>query len=368
MRSNLFTGFPWVLLGLAFIDTPVSQTLSVFGPYWLTFIIIFLCFVIPIGYTGLLISILGFCLLNFYGIFRYDNVKYEELNKQFRIIQPNISQKNKWRKDLADIHFSKLILLSKKKSENVDILIWPETSVPFFLEYKKNFHNIISDNISKPIILGARRYNKDSNDLYNSVYFLNENGKIEQIYDKRHLVPFGEFIPFINFINIFVDTGIDNNGITGFSVGQSTNEIAIDDKTKIAVFICYESIFSREIDTNIINSDLIIHITNDAWFGSYNGPQQHLIQIRARAIEQGLSVLRSANTGISALIDPYGRIIKKIPLNIEGYLDVMIPQKLDKTVYSKFEAKNWNISLICLFALLYFLCFIRRKDGCYYFK
>ena len=117
-----------------------------------------------------------------------------------------------------------------------------------------------------------------------------------------------------------------------------------------------------------MSPDLIIHITNDAWFGSYNGPQQHLIQIRARAIEQGLSVLRSANTGISALIDPYGRIIKKIPLNIEGYLDVMIPQKLDKTVYSKFGAKNWNISLICLFALLYFLCFIRRKDGCYYFK
>ena len=106
-------------------------------------------------------------------------------------------------------------------------------------------------NVSKPIILGARRYNKATNELYNSAYFLDENGQIEQIYDKKHLVPFGEYIPLINFINVFVETGTDNNGITGFSVGQKPNEIAIDHFTTIAIFICYESIFSNEIDKNI---------------------------------------------------------------------------------------------------------------------
>ena len=111
----------------------------------------------------------------------------------------------------------------------------------------------------------------------------------------------------------------------------------------------------------MVNSDFIVHLTNDAWFGSYNGPQQHIVQIRARAIEQGLPVLRSANTGISALIDPYGKILKKIPLNIEGYLDVKIPKKIDKTLYSKFGSKNWNLLLICLFALFYFLCFKMNK-------
>ena len=111
----------------------------------------------------------------------------------------------------------------------------------------------------------------------------------------------------------------------------------------------------------LVNSDFIVHLTNDAWFGSYNGPQQHIVQIRARAIEQGLPVLRSANTGISALIDPYGRILKKIPLNIEGYLDVKIPKKIDETLYSKFGSKKWNLLLICLFALFYFLCFKKNK-------
>ena len=216
------------------------------------------------------------------------------------------------------------------------------------------------ENVSKPIILGARRYNKATNELYNSAYFLDENGQIEQIYDKKHLVPFGEYIPFIDFLNVFVETGTDNNGITGFSIGQKPNEIAIDHFTTTAIFICYESIFSNEIDKNITKSDLIIHLTNDAWFGAYNGPQQHLVQMRARAIEQGLPVMRSANTGISALIDPYGRIIKKIPLNVEGFLDVNIPKKLDKTLYSKIGAVNWNFFLICLFALLYFLC-LKRK-------
>ena len=357
LRSFLFTGFPLVLLGLAFIDTPISQALSIFGPYWLTSVIIFLCLIIPIGKIGILLSITGFSLLNIYGLYRDNYVLDEEINKQIRIIQPNILQKNKWKKDLEEVNFSKLIKLSNINSENVDILIWPETSVPFFLEYKKNFQNVIFNTISKPIILGARRYDKSSNKLYNSAYYLNANGKVEQIYDKKHLVPFGEFVPFNNFLKIFVETGIENNGITGFSVGTKTNEIIIDNSIKISLFICYESIFSSEIDSNIINSDFIVHLTNDAWFGSFNGPQQHIIQIRARAIEQGLSVLRSANTGISALIDPYGKILKKIPLNIEGYLDVKIPKKIDETLYSKFGSKNWNLFLICLFALFYFLCF-----------
>ncbi len=361
LRSFLFTGFPWVLLGLAFIDTPISQTLSIFGPYWLTFIIIFLCFIIPTGFKGIIISITGFFLLNFYGLYRYEKVMYDSTNKQIRIIQPNIEQKNKWKKELSEIHFNKLVELSSKNSENVDILIWPETAVSFFLEYKKNLRNIMIKNVSKPIILGARRYSKETNQLYNSAYFLNEKGKIEQIYDKKHLVPFGEFIPLINFINVFVKTGTDNNGITGFSIGQKSNEIIVDNLTTIAIFICYESIFSNEIDSNINNSDFIIHLTNDAWFGTYNGPQQHFVQMRARAIEQGLPVIRSANTGISALIDPYGRVIKKIPLNVEGFLDVNIPNKLDKTLYSKIGAVNWNFFLICLFALLYFLC-LKRKN------
>ena len=139
LRSHLFTGFPWVLLGLAFIDTPISQVLSIFGPYWLTSIIIILCLIIPTGKNRNFNFNNRIFLLNIYGLYRDNNKVDDEINKQIRIIQPNILQKNKWKKDFEEVNFSKLIELSNKNSKNVDILIWPETSVPFFLEYKKKF-------------------------------------------------------------------------------------------------------------------------------------------------------------------------------------------------------------------------------------
>ena len=362
LRSILFTGFPWALLSLAFIETPVSQTLSIFGPFWLTFIIIFLSFIIPFGMNGIILSICGFIILNLYGMDRYHSVENKIPNKIVRIVQPNIFQKDKWKSNLSEMHFSKLIKLSNENADTVDIIIWPETAVPFFLEFKQDFQKNFSNKIKKQVILGARRYDKDTNEIFNSAYFFNKNGEIQQIYDKKHLVPFGEYIPIIDLINIFVETGVENNGITGFSVGKKENEITIDDNITLAIFICYESIFSNEVDKNVNNSDLIIHLTNDAWFGSYSGPQQHFSQIRARAIEQGLPVIRSANTGISALIDPYGRIVKKIPLNMEGFIDVNLPKKIDQTLYSKWGAENWNIFLISLFALLIFLCFKRKNS------
>ena len=361
LRSFLFTGFPWVLLGLVFIDTPISQALSIFGPYWLTFIIIFLSLIIPLGFSGIILSLVGFSFLNLFGLSRYDTIHYDESFNEIRIIQPNIAQKVKWKKELGETHFNKLVQLSNKNASNVDLLIWPETSVPSFLEYKRSFPKDISSKIDNPIILGVRRYDKDTNKLFNSAYFLSSDGQTKQIYDKKHLVPFGEYVPFIKFINVFVDIGEENNGITGFSVGEKTNELIISDTKTFAVFICYESIFSNEVDRNITNSDLIIHLTNDAWFGSYSGPQQHIVHMKARAIEQGLPVIRSANTGISGLIDPYGKIIEKIPLNLEGYLDVRIPKKLEKTLYSEFGSLNWHILLISLFALLYILCFKREN-------
>ena len=118
-------------MGLAFIDTPISQVLSIFGPYWLTSIIFILCLIIPTGKTGILLSIIGFSLLNIYGLYRDNNKVDDEINKQIRIIQPNILQKNKWKKDLEEVNFSKLIKLSNKNSKNVDILIWPETSIKY---------------------------------------------------------------------------------------------------------------------------------------------------------------------------------------------------------------------------------------------
>ncbi len=356
LRSFLFTGFPWVILGVSFVETPLGQTLSIFGPYWLTSIIIFLSFSGLIGVKGFLIAAISFSTLALYGEIRLkENIRLEPVVK-VRIVQPNINQKIKWHPDLASSHLKKLIKISQNNLAEIDLIIWPETAVQFFLEYQKDFSNQVSKNIGKAMILGARKYSKENHELFNSAYVLNNEGKIQDSYDKKHLVPFGEYIPFAPLVKGFGFWGLENHEITGFSVGKRPSKIHFADLPTFAIMICYESIFSYEVDENISGADWLIHLTNDAWFGSYSGPQQHLMHAQARAIEQGLSLLRSANTGISAAIDPHGRIVSRLNLNTQGYFDVELSRKID-TIYSSWGAKKWNTLLFSIIVFVIFLCF-----------
>ena len=360
LRSYLFTGFPWVVFGVAFVETPIGQSLALFGPYWLTSIIIFLSFISITGSKGILIGITGFLMLFLYGENRI--VKDEHLKPavQVRIVQPNISQELKWKQELASSHLEKLFKLSKNNINEIDLIIWPETAVQFFLEHEKGFAIKVSESLGKVIVLGARKYLSSKKQLFNSAYLLNEAGQVKTSYDKKHLVPFGEYIPFGTLLKKVGIVGLASNGITGFTKGTKPNIMTVGNLPPFAIIICYESIFSYELDENISEVDWLIHLTNDAWFGSYSGPQQHLMQLQARAIEQGLPVLRSANTGISALIDPYGRISHRLDLNTEGYLDVHLSKKLPFTIYSNWGAKRWNILLFSLIVLIISLCFIRE--------
>ena len=155
----------------------------------------------------------------------------------------------------------------------------------------------------------------------------------QDIYDKIHLVPFGEYMPFKNILSRIPFFKIVTGNI-GFDKGDNIRAI----KTPIGLVrtvICYEVIFPEEINPNNNDIDAIINLTNDAWFGNSSGPYQHLNSTRFRAIEQGVPVLRAANTGISAVIDPYGRVIRKINLNKSGYIVSSLPNKTKKTLYSK---------------------------------
>ena len=363
LRSFIFTGFPWVIFGVAFVETPLGQSLAIFGPYWLTAIIIFLSCLMLTGFRGTIIAVVGFTTLFLYGANRTNKIVNSQPTVKVRTVQPNIDQKDKWIPELSSSHLEKLFSISKRNLEEVDLVIWPETAVQFFLEYKRDFSEQISKEIGRPIILGARKYKKDKNELFNSAYILDQMGEIQNSYDKKHLVPFGEYIPFSTFINKINLKGLASDGITGFTIGKGESRMKIDGIPPFAIMICYESIFSYEIDFNTKGVDWLIHLTNDAWFGSYSGPQQHLMHSQARAIEQGLPVLRSANTGISAFIDPYGRIVQKLDLNSEGYFDSVLPDKLKTTIYSSWGAKNWNILLVSLIVLMGYLCFKEPKKS-----
>lgn len=186
---------------------------------------------------------------------------------------------------------------------------------------------------------------------------LDGNGVLVDNYDKHHLVPFGEYVPAQNILS---KTGITSLTGQGWAAGEGPRLISHSDTPTFLPLICYEAIFPSHASVPGEQADWIVQITNDAWFGRFSGPYQHLAQARVRAIEQGLPLARSANTGVSAMVDPYGRIIDAIPLGRMGVVDVSLPAHLPKTLYSRYG--DWPIAgLLLLLTIFQFLPNKRRE-------
>ncbi|MCK5555092.1 MAG: apolipoprotein N-acyltransferase, partial [Alphaproteobacteria bacterium] len=170
--------------------------------------------------------------------------------------------------------------------------------------------------------------------FYNSVTVLDKKAKILNTYNKHHLVPFGEYIPFRNILNMTpIASGIARIG--DFTRGAGVSSLYIDSLPKPSPLICYEAIFPNEVANHNDRPDWLLNVTNDAWYGKTAGPHQHFEIARVRTIEEGLPLVRSANTGISAVIDPLGRIIGIKPLGETGVVDALLPKALPPTPYSK---------------------------------
>jgi len=209
------------------------------------------------------------------------------------------------------------------------------------------------------LIFGIRRHEK--NKIFNSLILLSNDGVVKEKYDKYHLVPFGEYIPVLRFLSDHNILFQNNYDTFGFSSGSGAKILS----SKIGLIrplICYEAIFFQEINNNP-RPNFLVNLTNDGWLGSWAGPEQHLHQVRMRAIELGLPVIRSANTGISAVIDPYGNVIESIPLDSDGYVDVNLPSRLNETLYSKLGETLFLIPLFFWFLILLVLEKRIRLDG-----
>ena len=169
--------------------------------------------------------------------------------------------------------------------------------------------------------------------MFNSLIVINEKSHVLDFYDKHHLVPFGEFLPFRE---ILARVGVDKlaAGSVDYSAGVGPTTIRVKGIPSFSPLICYEAIFPREVADLFNRPQWLLSITNDAWFGPNAGPLQHFQMARLRAIEEGLPLVRVANTGISGLVDPYGRVPKKIPLGESGFIDVALPHPLSPTIYS----------------------------------
>jgi apolipoprotein N-acyltransferase len=217
-----------------------------------------------------------------------------------------------------------------------DIVIWPETSVPWLLEYAgEAFAEIAQAANGAQVILGVQRRD-DLGRWYNALVLLEPDGAVGAVYDKHHLVPFGEYMPFMEVFARWEIFGLAVNDTGGYAAGPGPALIDLGRAGKALPLICYEAIFPNDIAREPGRADWLVQITNDAWFGRYAGPYQHMALARLRAVEQGLPMMRAANTGVSAAFDPYGRILGQIPLGEAGAIDISLSAPLPPTAYARY--------------------------------
>jgi apolipoprotein N-acyltransferase len=254
-----------------------------------------------------------------------------------RLIQPNAEQHLKWDPDQARIIFDRALALTATEPV-AELTIWPETAVPYLIEDNPQVGQKIADAAQgNPIIVGLQRV--EGTQGWNTLALIGADGTVAQHYDKWHLVPFGEYIPF-------GDLAYDWFGLRAFasqlgaSYAKGSGPTVMDlgpDLGTIIPLICYEAVFPQDVNAAPDGADWILQITNDAWFGTLTGPSQHAAQARFRAIEQGLPLVRVANTGITAVYDAQGRVLQSLPFGTAGALDMtQIPGALPPPPYARY--------------------------------
>ncbi len=334
LRGHVLTGFPWALPGYIWTETPAIMAASVVGPYGLTALTLILA-ALPVAtprkVIATFLALLGIAALIAWG--RSAQAPSETHVGVIRVIQPNAPQHEKWDPAKANVFLRRQLLSTSAPGNDVALVIWPESALPYRLEEAETtLRRMANASGGTPIVFGANR--ADGRRYFNSMAQIDAGGRVTDTYDKVHLVPFGEYVPFGGLAERVGISGFAARNGYGYSAGQ---DVALIDTPlgRALPMICYETIFPGHVRRAGERADYLLQITNDAWFGTFSGPFQHLQQARFRAVEQGLPLVRSANTGVSAVIGPYGRILESLPLGESGHLDVPLPAPRPATIYAR---------------------------------
>jgi len=339
LRAYIFTGFPWATPAQAMVDAQAGQLLAWVGPHGLNLVLIAAAFAIAAWGRHHLVWRLGSVLLVVLLAWpRADGPPAPLSQTVLRLIQPNAPQHEKWDPEKIGIFYDRQLTFTGATPDAdlgaPDAIIWPETAIPWGLTYAQSVLEEISAAASgRPVVLGVQRTEGERH--FNTLVALGPEGDVTQIYDKYHLVPFGEYMPLGDLAARFGIYGLAPQHGAGFSAGPGAALMDLGPLGRALPLICYEAVFAHDVNSAPARADFIIHATNDAWFGTDAGPQQHLAQARMRAIEQGLPVARAANTGISAMIDPQGRMTASIGLGQAGFIDAALPLPAAPTFYSR---------------------------------
>jgi apolipoprotein N-acyltransferase len=358
LRGHLLTGFPWITFGYA-LTGPLSlaQAASLVGIWGLTFLAVAI-FASPAAlideradskrpWLPLLLGGALLAALAAYGTARLAATPAQFVdNVRLRIMQPNLPQDDKFNYAAKAQVMARYVSLSDRATgpqsqgiRDATHLIWPEAAFPFFLTREPDALAQIAALLPPGTVLitGAVRppdgaAPSQRNRAFNSVYVIDEKGSILSIYDKVHLVPFGEFLPLqslLERLGLMQLTKLPG----GFLAGDRRRSQPVPGTPPMLPLVCYEIIFPGQAVPRDERPGWLLNLTNDGWFGISSGPHQHFAQARVRAIEEGLPLVRAANTGISAIVDPVGRIVRALPLGVEGVVDGPLPQAIGPTLY-----------------------------------
>ncbi len=364
LRGTILTGFPWNLIAYSFSSNiEIIQVISLIGTYAFNILCISFfaspaIFFLKNNYKEIILCIFLLLLPIILHVMGSSKIKtFKELNVikndfVIRAIGSNIELERFYGNTDTLSVIKELIELSEPEFETKTIFIWPEGIIPNINQSElKEFRSLFADNFNNKHLLGIGINNQkkinDKDTFYNSFSFYNNQIELIQNYNKINLVPFGEFLPFKKVLGVIGLRSLTNN-YQSFTSGKEREIIDIksnDFNIKILPLICYEIIYSGKIFDNS-EFDLIINISEDGWFGNSIGPHQHFVHSIFRAIESGKYLIRSANNGISALINPNGLIEKKISFGSSGYIDFSEKRIPDKTLFSRHGNKMFLIIIL----------------------
>jgi apolipoprotein N-acyltransferase len=362
LRGHLFSGFPWNLAGYVwtFCD-PMIQLASFAGIYGLSLLTVAV-FALPAilaepsrARARDLVAF-GAALLALFGAYLHGNLRLSTAPATgedpvpgvvLRVVQPNVEQVAKWDRVRHAANFQHHLQLSASVGARpVTHVIWPETAATFFLAEQKPALDAVAQVVPPGglLLTGTPRRGTEGGErrLWNSLIAVDERGRVAATYDKFHLVPLGEYVPFKDYLPL---TKIVQ-GASDYSPGPGPRTLQMQGLPPVSPLICYEVIFPGRVLDPADRPHWLLNITNDGWYGDSPGPRQHFAIARLRAVEEGLPLVRSANTGISGVVDAYGRVVAKLDLGRTGVVDAPLPRALAvPTIYARLG--DW-----CVLALL----------------
>lgn len=360
-RGHAFTGLPWNLIGYTWSGgfpgaIAMLQSVAVIGIYGLSFITVLAFSLLSLlgspravpmhplrRWAPGIAAILLISVPALGGAVRLASTPTVLTGTHLRLVQPSIAESLKWQPAAARDNFRRLLDLSRAlTTERLNAILWPEAATPFLLGRDRPAREAIAAVVPKGgyVITGALRTEPPPAPIanfWNSIEAVNADGDIVAHYDKAHLVPFGEYVPFRKLLPIDKITP----GTTDLSAGPGPQTIALPGLPPFAPLICYEAIFPGAIIDEDNRPAWILNVTNDAWYGRSSGPYQHFAIARTRAVEEDLPLIRVANNGISGVIDPVGRVLAHTNLDAIGYVDSVLPAAGSRTPYAR--VGNWML-------------------------